>query len=1049
MPRTMSMAITFPTASRLTCGMTLLFLFLLPFALCTSTKAHHFCLDDTKTSGLIAVKLHALRGQNAPIGCLLSEERDVPDNDGRYNDFENGQIVWSPSQKMVIAAFRTPDDLKLWVDWEITDQYQYDFFLVRAYPDPYAPDDKQHSQQQTVSGQRTKGSYTFLNLPSGRNTILIEGCDNGPAGSSTCRQGWTNPAYVDVGFIDVAHKLDQTGHLAPFPAADTPTDTANQFEERLRVAFLKACSATFPLDNSIFPNVPALTEAYAATALSKLFMSDTTGVPGCDAATLINTVNNWLSIAVVSGDVGTDVNPPGPPGSPGLPCGRKGDYDMALGVVMPIMYRYGSKLRTDVHKHILHDLLTQSGGADQVRTSWTACDVQNIPETENHVLMTETARYLTNQLLLGEVLGQHTSDPQNPAVGQARIKYDNRMNGLAKWMLGQLQGFLRGDFHEYNARPYERFSIVALHNLAEYAGDAEVAKAAQIVLDYLAAKFAISSSGLRRAAPFRRHYDHLDYSPLYGNYSDELTWRFVTMAGNTDLLQKLRYGRADWGSPGDMGYPALGQYRVHDLILDFILSNDSIPLMRYNRNVPYFQVLRHEGVELYARSRNFLISAGGNWEDNTSRDQFFIFTGGEDTNGAALPTTLMPTFSGVDRKEFISIQGNPDAKKRYNTCVALNFACGLFPVIPDSFLRRFRTVSRPCAHVVNGIIQNKWIQMGAADGPLGCPISDQMNATQSTGVFQLFERGQIVWSEPQRLIMAAYYERGNNTIPNVSYNMNIHVNWTVTDTFNYDFFIVRWGVSGVDVYQQDVQSGDPNATRTSGNWTIPLESGGQTSGLGQYAILIEGCDHHVTGSICHQGWATPILTDFPFPNSCIARVADGDHAWNFVDASDKCGAPVRAGYYAAVYNAPCGDSSLSSPCAFGFFEAVDQEDMSFSDFQSLTLNNNRSRQFTPSGTNVYTTHDGRQITFTPDHQSHQWGITAITPADQRKIPADMEQWRLAKGDVIDADGTGCVIFKNAKLNRALVLDIRTAATPREFQAILQPNLTCDAASIGP
>src|SRR5262249_44148977 len=151
----------------------------------------------------------------------------------------------------------------------------------------------------------------------------------------------------------------------------------------------------------------------------------------------------------------------------------------------------------------LHDLLTERGGASQVQTmtSGGMCGF-SIGETENHQYMTESSRYLTNQLFARE-LGWQT--PYN---------LDNVINGLPDVILKMLQAPLKQDFSEFNARPYQAFSVMAIENLYDFADDGNVRTGAQLVLDYLSAKFAVSSNGLRRAAPFRRlqkNWDGTDF----------------------------------------------------------------------------------------------------------------------------------------------------------------------------------------------------------------------------------------------------------------------------------------------------------------------------------------------------------------------------------------------------------------------------------------------------------------------------------------------------------------------------------------------------------
>jgi len=74
-----------------------------------------------------------------------------------------------------------------------------------------------------------------------------------------------------------------------------------------------------------------------------------------------------------------------------------------------------------------------------------------ISETENHLNQIESARYLTNQLLL-EAGG-------NPL-------YDIEANGMNWYMLHRLRDVLNNDFIEYNSRPYQNFTDNAIDYLA-------------------------------------------------------------------------------------------------------------------------------------------------------------------------------------------------------------------------------------------------------------------------------------------------------------------------------------------------------------------------------------------------------------------------------------------------------------------------------------------------------------------------------------------------------------------------------------------------------
>ena len=80
--------------------------------------------------------------------------------------------------------------------------------------------------------------------------------------------------------------------------------------------------------------------------------------------------------------------------------------------------------------------------------------------------------------------------------------------------------------------------------------------------------------------------------------------------------------------------------------------------------------------------------------------------------------------------------------------------------------------------------------------------------------------------------------------------------------------------------------------------------------------------------------------------------------------------------------------------------------------------NNGATDFTPAGVNQYKMRFDSTVTFTPDHfaqrfRHRQHHITGLP----RGVPFVKDDWRLAKGSVIDADGQGCVVIRNRALGR--------------------------------
>jgi len=77
----------------------------------------------------------------------------------------------------------------------------------------------------------------------------------------------------------------------------------------------------------------------------------------------------------------------------------EGDYDFTEVPLTAILYKFGDRpdiLYPETKEHLLHTLLIESG--DVVRY-YVPGSMDIVPDTENHLLMTEGSRYLKNQWL--------------------------------------------------------------------------------------------------------------------------------------------------------------------------------------------------------------------------------------------------------------------------------------------------------------------------------------------------------------------------------------------------------------------------------------------------------------------------------------------------------------------------------------------------------------------------------------------------------------------------------------------------------------------------
>jgi hypothetical protein len=347
-----------------------------------------------------------------------------------------------------------------------------------------------------------------------------------------------------------------------------------------------------------------------------------------------------------------------------------------------------------------------------------------IPETENHLLMMNTSRYLINKELIA---GLSDEDDRTP--------FENDQKAVKEWLIDRLRKIAKEDFLEYNSKPYQAYSIPALLNLHDFAGDADLETAARIVLEFASAKFAAGSAQGRRIVPYRRLMETVE-DDFYGAGGDRNPRGLFDSSQGSDfyITQMLFFAGANRHLPiaptptapvplqerrlapiaaaSGMMYVATSRYSPHPVILDVAI------------NKPAFdQTIRHDGAEIYSAAPSFLISAGGIRTEASGALQFpaeitFPIEISRCTDrGAALPTVFLPAagkprtvlsdflriegpYFEYDREAKICLGGNfksnrPDGEADkpkedrlltwshdYNLCVWRGFACGTNIVVP-------------------------------------------------------------------------------------------------------------------------------------------------------------------------------------------------------------------------------------------------------------------------------------------------------------------------------------------------------------------------------
>ena len=349
-------------------------------------------------------------------------------------------------------------------------------------------------------------------------------------------------------------------------------------------------------------------------------------------------------------------------------CGRRGDYDfVAFNIAAIGILGQASHLKlSDGAINKLLSWLPEYGmppkGHDLTfKMEGTICDglKLNFPETENHIIMTQVARYLTNQL----------------REGRNTLQFD-------RWMIEHLNIFLKNYFSEYNSRPYQTYALQPIMTLGALAVSKRVRMKARSVVQMVLTVVATQSNGYRRLPPFRRQPQYKDLDQVFRG--DTLYVPLAYFSGYYEPI--LRYQRfKDQAIKGDYGDKLL---TVGVLYNDVLLPDQLLDLVVSEQNTSYIQRYSYSGnQEIYAKRPNYLISAAGRFHryEKCAEATLPIIFGcmTDEQHGFATKTMVVPTLSNsATVADFLHFKGHPKVKKRHNLCVSEDFLCGLNPVIP-------------------------------------------------------------------------------------------------------------------------------------------------------------------------------------------------------------------------------------------------------------------------------------------------------------------------------------------------------------------------------
>ena len=541
--------------------------------------------------GIIGDRWHELGAWDGPLGKVLTPEIDLAVEGFRAQRFEQGWIATAPilGPNFVFAVYQRGPDLE--VHWGGAD-VPFNAFRVTLFG-AAAPLEAMVWQFANFEWARPSigsGQTVFRDLPNGFYEITIE-----PKVSLATSPG----AFEQFPFGSTAKRGTFVIHrdwdtlLDHFPAqgytaAEVYASQAARVSEVART-YARRVPFRVPFPGDKDPDKPEATEDDMFQLIAHLH--------------------------AVSEE--PDFRPPGELKSRVLAharlrqyrrgkVGTKRDYDMCLKGLMVVISRYRTFFTDMELDLILRDLIPDNLTGGHERGVEIALSVlgQDIPETENHLLMIESTRYFMNQIML-----ERTGD----------ARFDNNAKGLTAWLLDFLSIIARFDFMELNARPYTRLSAYVLFSLYEFAADDALRRAAQHILDYLMVKFAVSSNRYRRIGPFRRlmettNHPETEWNELLAERGNLLTNCFLMYCGHvtTDFhLHNHFPGSAAQVSviPGTSSYrPPPAAYRL--------AMERSGPIQHrvVQGRRPRHPVSTEDadgGVEIYYSSPSFLLSAGG------------------------------------------------------------------------------------------------------------------------------------------------------------------------------------------------------------------------------------------------------------------------------------------------------------------------------------------------------------------------------------------------------------------------------------------------------
>lgn len=332
---------------------------------------------------------------------------------------------------------------------------------------------------------------------------------------------------------------------------------------------------------------------------------------------------------------------------------KKGDYDFSEIQWANILWYFKDKphiLFPNTAQHIVDYLIIDNGSKPTLKAPNTLCLIR---ETENHILMKESCRYLKNQWIF--------------TYQNQEEKYDNSKNGMQDFLINHLKEMLKTGFFEFNANPYISYTIEALLILKEHTSNKQIKTLCTQILDAENWQYVLGSYNMKKYSPFRRRMSRVSIQDFYGD--------------RHGALMKIEWAKYNYISLDEAELPC-----CFDKALVLATSSYFLPKQTESflfTKPTYYAKIGHglkASPEIYYGSSKFLLSAGG-------------LRFGKRSQIVPRPTTLFLNDNGKEINDCFHIKGKGVLNKWDNTGVYKNFAVGNQPVFVPKQYKPIETIN--------------------------------------------------------------------------------------------------------------------------------------------------------------------------------------------------------------------------------------------------------------------------------------------------------------------------------------------------------------------